>query len=88
MSDQRQHPRSAIHTAVEVIDIESGVDFHAVSIDVSPRGLSFHAPMEPALGAEMEVTLPNVGTSAVQFKVLRVEAVASGFNVAGSLEPV
>lgn len=87
MADQREHPRSPIHTAVEVIDIESGVDFHAETIDVSPQGLSFHAPMEPALGAEMEVTLSHVGTPRAFFTVLRIEPQGSGFNVSGSLKP-
>ncbi len=87
MYEQRQHPRSSIHTAVEVIDIESGVDFRAETIDVSPHGLSFRAPMEPAVGAEMEVTLSNVGNPPAHFTVTRVEPVGNGFNVAGVLKP-
>lgn len=86
--DQRRQPRSPIHTAVEVVDIESGVDFHAESIDVSSNGLSFHAPMEPAMGAEMEVTLPTQGTRPARFTVLRIDVRGSGFDVSGSLEPL
>ena len=86
MTDQRRHPRSSIHTPVEVVDIESGVDFHAESIDVSPGGLRFHAAMEPALGAEMEVTLRDVGTRPTKFVVTRIQVRGTGYDVAGTLK--
>ena len=86
MSDQRRHSRSLIHTPVEVLDIESGVDFHAESIDVSPGGLAFHAPMEPALGADMEVTFANYGTGPARFIVTRIERRAGGYDIAGTLQ--
>lgn len=84
--DQRSRSRSPIHTRVEVVDVESGVDFHAESIDLSSNGLAFHAPMEPALGAEMQVVLPALGTGPVGFTVLRIDAAGGGFNVAGVLD--
>ncbi|MBK7859227.1 MAG: PilZ domain-containing protein [Archangiaceae bacterium] len=87
MSEQRQHPRTPFQTTVEVIDIESGVDFLAESIELSPRGLSFLAPMEPALGAEMEVTLRRVGTAPARFTALRIDQTPRGYVVAGSLDP-
>jgi hypothetical protein len=86
MSEQRQHSRSSVHTPVEVVDIESGIDFRAEAIDLSPAGLSFHAPMEPAMGAEMEVNLPFIGTAG-RFTVLRITQTSTGFHVAGVLKP-
>jgi hypothetical protein len=83
--DQRSDVRIALESDVYVVDIESGVEFHADAIDTCRGGLSFHAPMEPALGAEMEVTFP--GRPATAFRVLRIDMASEGFTVAGTLHP-
>ena len=81
--DQRSDSRRKLDADLYVVDIESGVEFRAEAIDTCRGGLAFHAPMEPALGAEMEVTMPGGAPSA--FKVLRIDATGRGFNVAGQL---
>ena len=80
--NQRHSSRSSLDSSVEVLDIESGIDFRASGLDVSEGGLSFHAPMEPAMGAQMQV---KVGETAAEFKVLRIEPRENGFTVAGTL---
>jgi hypothetical protein len=81
--DQRSDARQKLDANLYVVDIESGVEFSAEAIDTCRGGLSFHASMEPALGAEMEVTVPGRGPSA--FKVLRIDATGGGYHVAGQL---
>ncbi len=82
--NQRHSNRSSLDAEVEVIDIESGIDFRAEGIDVSESGLSFHASMEPALGAQMQVKLGGGGAAQAEFKVLRIVRDAQGFTVAGT----
>lgn len=81
--NQRHANRSSLDRQIEVLDIESGIGFRAEGVDVSEGGLAFHAPMEPAMGAQMYVTVR--GAAQAQFKVLRVEPRQSGFTVAGSI---
>lgn len=80
--NQRHSSRSAIDSAIEVVDIESGIGFRAAGLDMSDRGLSFHAPMEPALGAEMYVKLDSAAAP-TEFKVVRIQPKHNGFTVAG-----
>ena len=81
--NQRHATRLSLDTSVEVVDIESGIGFRASGLDVSDGGLSFHAPMEPAMGAQMQVTLSNGDGRQSDFKVLRVQPTDKGFTVAG-----
>jgi hypothetical protein len=81
--DQRSDARSKLDANLYVVDIESGVEFQAEAIDTCRGGLAFHSPMEPAMGAELEVTVPGRGASA--FKVLRIDAAGAGYHVAGQL---
>ena len=81
--DQRLSSRSSLDSTVEVVDIESGIGFRASGMDVSDNGLAFHAPMEPALGADMYVKLGETGVPA-EFKVVRIEAKDKGFMVAAT----
>ena len=81
--NQRQSSRSSLDSPVEVVDIESGIGFRAVGVDVSDGGLSFHAPMEPALGAQMEVKFGDGNAAASEFRVLRIESKEKGFTVSG-----
>jgi hypothetical protein len=83
--EQRREARSKLNADLYVVDIDSGIEFRAEAIDTCRGGLSFHATLEPALGADMEVTIPGRATSA--FKVLRIDAAMKGFNVAGQLTP-
>ncbi len=83
-SDQRNSSRSSLDSDVEVLDIESGIGFRASGVDISDGGLSFHAPMEPALGADMYVKLGSTPAEPAEFKVLRIEPRANGFTVAGT----
>jgi hypothetical protein len=80
--NQRTSNRSSLDSPVEVVDIESGIGFRASGLDVSEGGLAFHAPMEPALGADMYVKF-GAGTVPSEFKVLRIEPRNNGFTVAG-----
>jgi hypothetical protein len=84
--DQRQQERTRHETGVHVVDIESGVEFPAETIDVSRGGLCFHASMEPALGAEMEISFGGRSDSKSLFKVLRIDARTQGYRVAGVLK--
>ena len=86
MPDQRHDRRSPLAARLHVVDIESGVEFPADALDTSPHGLAFSAAMEPALGAEMEVTFQGATAEASLFKVRRVDAGASGYRVAGELK--
>jgi hypothetical protein len=84
--DHRHDARAPLAAPLHVVDIESGVEFPAAAIDGTGTGLAFDAPMEPALGAEMEVTFRDSGASSL-FKVLRIEVGSTGFRVAGTLRP-
>jgi hypothetical protein len=77
--EQRQQP-------VHVVDIESGIEFRAETIDTSSGGLSVRASLEPALGAEMEVTFGAKAQRRSLFKVLRINPSESGFRIAGELK--
>lgn len=81
--DQRNSSRSSLDSDVEVEDIESGIGFRATGVDISEGGLSFHAPMEPALGADMYVKLA-ADRAPTPFKVVRIEPRDNGFTVAGT----
>ena len=83
--NQRRFNRSSIDSPVEVLDIESGIGFRADAVDVSDGGLAFRAPMEPALGAQMYVTLGDGSGTPSEFKVLRIVPSDHGFTVAGAL---
>lgn len=84
-TEQRRAPRTRLDATIEVVDIESGIEFRAETIDTCSAGLSFRAPMEPAMGAELEVTLE--GQPRAAFKVLRISPSDEGFDVAGELKP-
>ena len=77
-------------TSVGIIDIESGVEFAGDGRDLSSEGLSFRAPLEPSLGADMQVVLSGKDTRLpplrASFRVLRVTpASTGGWDVAGTL---
>jgi len=84
--DQRHDPRAPLNASLRVVDIESGIEFPADAIDGTGTGLAFKARMEPALGAELEVTFTESGAPSL-FKVLRVDARDGAFRVAGELKP-
>ena len=77
--NQRHSTRSSLDSVVDVVDIESGIGFRANVMNVSDSGVLLEAPMEPAMGAEMYVSL--AGTQS-EFKVLRIKPSESGFTVA------
>ncbi|MBE2251295.1 MAG: PilZ domain-containing protein [Myxococcus sp.] len=77
-------------TSVGVIDIESGVEFAGDGKDLSTDGLKFCAPMEPSIGADMQVVLSGrdarLPPLRASFHVLRVTpAMTGGWDVAGTL---
>lgn len=84
MIDQRTDERhDATGTGVEVMDRESGVEFHGDAKNVSGHGLMFHAAMEPPVGAELDVKL---GASRGAMQVTRVAPSAGGgYDIAGRL---
>jgi hypothetical protein len=80
-------------TSVGVVDIESGVEFAGSGRDLSSEGLAFRSPMEPSIGADMQVVLrgkdPRLEPLRASFRVMRVTPVASGqWDVAGTLRPL
>lgn len=86
MTEQRDAERTELQdTTVDVIDVESGVEFHGRGLDVSASGLAFHAALEPALGADMKVSLKGARSLAGELHVTRVTRTPSGFDVAGRL---
>ena len=82
--NQRRFNRSSIDSPVEVLDIESGIGFRAAAVNVSDGGLSFRAPMEPALGADMYLTLGGESATPSEFRVVRIEPNGQGFTVAAA----
>ena len=83
MIEQRAEERVELSDAtVEVIDVESGVEFQALARDVSGGGLAFRSKMEPPVGADMKVSVRGVRAD---LRVTRVEKQGDGFAVAGRL---
>lgn len=86
MTEQRTDNRHDLeHTTVEVLDLESGVEFEGEASNLSGSGLSFRSVMEPPVGADMRVTLQGQEALSAQLHVTRVQPVADGFQVAGRL---
>lgn len=80
-------------TSVGVIDIESGVEFAGDGRDLSSEGLAFRAPMEPCVGADMQVVLrgkdARLEPLRASFRVVRVTPASSGqWDVAGTIHPL
>lgn len=89
MTEQRQDDRLTLEdTTVAVVDHESGVEFSGQGHDVSSAGLSFHASMEPPVGADLQVTLRGEKNLVGALRVTRVAAKADGFDIAGRLSKV
>ncbi len=84
--DQRHDARAPLSASLHVVDIESGIEFPADAIDGTGTGLAFRSTMEPALGAELEVTFCESGAPSL-FRVLRVEPKPDGWRIAGELKP-
>jgi hypothetical protein len=82
MTEQRESERSELDATVAVVDVESGVEFSGAGRDVSASGISFHAELEPPVGADMLVTLKG---KKAMMHVTRVKPTAQGFDVAGRL---
>lgn len=85
--EQRQDPRQPLQQVhVEVVDVESGVEFAADGKDLSAQGLAIHTVLEPAMGADMQVTVHGETPVRATLQVTRVEPTASGgYEVAGRL---
>lgn len=83
MHEQRDAERTQVEAAVEIVDVESGVEFSGASRDVSSSGISFSASMEPPVGADMLVTMQGKKS---MMRVTRVQKAGSGFDVAGRLK--
>lgn len=82
MHEQRDAERTQLQDTVAVVDVESGVEFSGEGRDVSSSGLSFHAAMEPPVGADM---LIDVKGKKAMLHVTRVARTAQGYDVAGRL---
>jgi hypothetical protein len=85
--EQRHDSRSLLHaTQVSLVDVESGVEFAASGKNLSSGGVAFHADLEPALGADMRVSVGGARPVEAELKVVRVErSPEGGFDVAGRL---
>lgn len=94
MTNARRFTRLTLeNTQVGVVDIESGVEFSGDGRNLSSEGLAFRAPMEPSVGADMQVVLrgndARLSPLRATFKVLRVsKAQLGGWDVAGTINPV
>ncbi len=90
--EQRQQPRLHLQgTPVSVVDVESGVEFTADGMNLSGKGLMFHASLEPVVGADMQVTLESDEAKALRasIRVVRVAAhPEGGYEVAGRITRV
>ena len=84
MTEQRMDDREPLEaTPLNVVDVESGVEFDAEAMNRSGRGLLFHASMEPPVGADLQVTMSGQRS---KVRVLRVEPKGDGgFDVAGRI---
>ncbi|MFT3713868.1 MAG: PilZ domain-containing protein [Archangium sp.] len=82
MTEQRDSERTELDATVAVVDVESGVEFSGAGRDVSSSGISFHAELEPPVGADMLVTMKGKKS---MMHVTRVERAANGFDVSGRL---
>ena len=86
MTEQRQDDRQHLEdTSIAVVDLESGVEFEGDGKNLSSRGLLFHAGLEPAVGADMQVTLSGQKSMKARIQVVRVSPHAGGFDVAGRI---
>jgi PilZ domain len=86
MIEQRLADRTDLSdTTVQVVDVESGVEFRGEGLNVSGGGLSFKSELEPPVGADMKVTLKGARTLSGELRVTRVEKQDSGYAVAGKL---
>ncbi len=76
MTEQRMDDRESLQaTPLDVVDMESGVEFDGSAMNRSGRGLLFHASMEPPVGADLQVTMSGQKS---KVRVLRVEAKREG----------
>ena len=84
MTEQRMDDREPLEaTPLNVVDVESGVEFDGAAMNRSGHGLAFHASMEPPVGADLQVTLSGERS---KVRVLRVEPTRDGgFDVAGRI---
>ena len=86
MTEQRQDDRQDLDaTSLCVVDVESGVEFEGEGRNLSGRGLLFHAAMEPAVGADLQVTMSGEKSMCASVRVVRVEVKGQGFDVAGRI---
>lgn len=86
MTEQRQDDRQDLDaTSLCVVDVESGVEFEGAGKNLSGRGLLFHASMEPAVGADLQVTMAGEKPLRASVRVVRVEVKEQGFDVAGRI---
>jgi hypothetical protein len=86
MNEQRQANRHSLEeTSVDVVDMDSGVEFAGEACNLSGTGLSFRASMEPPVGADMKVTLKGRKNLSARLHVTRVQRDGAGFEVAGRL---
>lgn len=84
--EQRLSMRSAPEQkTVSVVDVESGVAFSGDVRNVSLAGLMFHAHMQPVVGADMELKFEHSDAPTLRAHVVRVEAQADGFDIAGEI---
>lgn len=93
MTNARRFTRLTLeNTAVGVVDIESGIEFDGAAHDLSSEGLKFRAPLEPSIGADMQVVLQatdaRLSPLRANFRVLRVtRAMTGGWDIAGTISP-
>lgn len=86
MIEQRLADRTDLSdTTVQVVDVESGVEFKGEGLNLSGGGLSFSSELEPPVGADMKVTLKGARALQAELRVTRVEKKDSRFAVAGKL---
>lgn len=87
MTEQRQDDREHLEaTSISVVDLESGVEFEGDGKNLSGHGLLFHAAMEPAVGADMQVTLCGQKSMKARVRVVRVEPRSGGYDVAARIK--
>ena len=84
--EQRQSQRSSpTRAAVSITDVESGVEFNGDVMNVSLGGVMLHAPMQPVIGADLELKFEHPESPMLRLQVVRVERQREGFDIAGHL---
>ncbi|QGX41406.1 PilZ domain-containing protein [Permianibacter aggregans] len=92
-AEKRDFIRMFVDAKVSIVDLDSGAEYHGEAKNLSGKGLMFEANFEPALDAELRVTVASMQSRmpplVASFKVVRVIKKDDGmYEIAGELSNV